>query len=188
MRIRSGLPQPTSQVFAFTSHNGIGTLARLLGTHRGHHSCQGRFYALLYSLLIYDHYAQAFAITKKPATNVGLRAAWIAFAKEPDVARIYKDLLYSYDESQPIGDISFDLPIQSTSPLFSRPSRNSFAAGTYRVRKLGSIEFIEAAWQVRCNLLHGSCDPNDAKTWKVLRNISRVMSALVWQLILGTPQ
>src|SRR5947209_12230571 len=115
IRLTKSLPEPKQPpLFTFTSQMGIATITRLLAEHRGHHSADDRFHSLIYSCLIYDHYAQAYAVANGLPPRIG--QAWTTLANEPSMAHLYQMILPWSDEGR-IGDITLDLPINSASPL-----------------------------------------------------------------------
>lgn len=186
IRLTKSLPEPKQPpLFTFTSQMGIVTPARLLAEHRGHHSAEDRFHSLIYGLLIYDHYAQTFADANGLPPRIG--QAWTALANEPSMAQLYQMILPWFDEGR-IEDIPLDLPIPSASPLFTGSAPAGIAPGTYQLQNLSCRQFIEIAWKVRCNLLHGFWNPTDKNVWKVLRNVARPISALSWQMVVYTPR
>ena len=186
MRLTKSLPRTTVETFTFLKQTDITGLIRLLAEHRGHHNARDRFYRLLYSCLIFDHYSDVYR--RQNPVN-GIASGWYQLADLPDVGRIYRELLPITDESV-IGDITLTLPITSASPLFQNSAPRSPPAlpqGECTVRQLTARQFIEVCWVVRCNLLHGSYDPTVQEVSTLIRNVSRPFSALVWRMICETP-
>lgn len=183
-RIPKGLPQVKSATFNFTSQRNVVTIGKLLATHRGRHSPEHRFHALVNSLLLYDHFAQAFAHANGLPAQIG--PAWRAFAAEPAVDQIFQTFLPWSDQGV-IGEIEFDLPIASASPLFTGTAPAGIAPGNYQLKNLTCVQFVEIAWKVRCNLLHGSYEPSDSETWMILQKTARPMTALSWHILENTP-
>jgi hypothetical protein len=186
MRLRKSLPQTAAETFTFLKQTDIAGLVRLLAEHRGHHNDKDRFYRLLYSCLIYDHYADAY---RQINASNGIAAGWYQLARHADVERLYETMHPRTDESV-IGDITLSLPIASASPLFRNSAPRTpagFAAGDYQIRDLSCLQFIEVCWVVRCNFLHGSYDPTESDTSILIRNIARPFASLVWDMIRETP-
>jgi hypothetical protein len=181
---KSGPISREAPTITFAHLANVRTLARLLDEHRGHHNPRDRFHSLVYSFLIYDHYAEAY----KRHTNHagGIRASWLNLANNAIIQDIYATILHWTDQSR-IGDIEFALPITSVSPFHHGSAPQGIAAGTYALETLSCEQFIQIAWVVRCNLLHGSYDPCKKDVELIILQC-RPLTALVWQILLKTQE
>ena len=180
---KSGPRQPSAPTITFAHQRNVQTLARLLAEHRGHHSARDRFFGLIYSFLIYDHYAEAYKA--HTGSRVGIGRSWLELANDPILQAIYARVLPWHDDGQ-LRCIELPLPIIAVSPFHNASAPRGITPGTYRLEGLSADQFVEIAWTVRCNLLHGSYDPCDTATFFVLRNVSRPMMAIVWDMMSQT--
>ena len=182
--IRKGgrLPDPKSPTLTFTNQMNVATLAMLLSEHRGHHDPEARYYALLYSFLIYDNYAEEHMISR--SASWGNQRCWLELARTPEVQALYAEIL-PWDNQGRIEEIEFDLPIPPDRVGRGTPAPAG-VSGTHALRSLSCEQFVELAYRVRCNLLHGSSDPDEV--YPLLRKVSRAFATLVWNMIVHTPR
>ncbi len=180
---RSGPPAPTSPTIKFTRQAEVLTLARLIAEHRGKHRDRDYFKGLIYSCLIYDHYAAAYQASFDGHAGIG--QSWIDLANTSEVQAAFAKIL-PWSVVVPLKTLTLDLPITSASALFPRSAPQGKAPGQYAVGTLSSAEFAEIAWKVRCNLLHGSWNPCDRATSLLISKVGRVCMTLVWEMLCQT--
>src|SRR5207302_728521 len=88
---KSGPPAPKTPTITFTSQMEVFTLARLLAEHRGHQRDEDYFHGLIYSCLIYDHYAAANQQSSGGAG--GIARAWVDLANSSEVQAAFAKVL-----------------------------------------------------------------------------------------------
>ena len=186
MRLKKS-PPPTCENprLGFSRQCDVLTLSQLFAEHRGKQKPEHRFHALIYSFLIYDHLASAYNHSRGGSEGIG--QSWLSLANHPAVVDMWNQLIPSTDQGT-ISAIEFDLPILSASPIHTSSAPRGITPGKYIVGNLTTEQFASMAWKVRCNLLHGSYDPNDDETWLILRNMSRVFTHWVWKMLIETPR
>jgi|GEM_PF-4733291 len=158
----------------------------LLKTSKGGADAYGQLHSFIYSCLIYDQYASEWKQQYLPK-NSSQWESWKQLATLPClVAQDQKALNYRY-HSRTIGKAKITLPILSLDPQRhgrGAPSRlQNDPAVEYESGSLSLDEFIEVAYMVRCNLLHGSYDiRNDDHAAAILMTGLRFTNLLRWMV------
>ncbi len=187
-RFKKGFQRPQQPQITFMTVHQVMTTARLLAEKRGSQNNMDRLDCLIYACLIYDNYAQQYKVSGGAAAqNWSQRRTWTELSQLPPIPQFYLDLRPVTYHSRVIGEYELTLPIHSNDPF--RPYAHApqgFAPNTYKVSALGHTEFIEVAYQVRCNLLHGSYDIAEDDTARTLLSVGAPFSALVWKIVSTT--
>jgi hypothetical protein len=179
---KSGPSQHANPQLKFANRKDVQTLVSLLAEHRGHPRDRDRMMCVFYGSIIYDHFSDA--LTKAKGQKWGNRTAWLELAKHKTVQQILRSLLDTHDEGEKIGDVVLTLPMASRSQIHSgKQAPKGLLQGTYLVRDLTSEQLIEVAYMLRCNVFHGSSDPNENNTSRSLRNVAKYMTHLVWEMV-----
>lgn len=179
-------PKASSPRLKFVRRCDVMTLARLLAEHRGRNGDRDKFLGLIYGFLIYDHFAAAY---KKASRNSRepIGESWVKLARQSTVNELYFRMHQWTDlGGRSFRDIDFALPIHSASPLYSTRAPAGRRPGRYRLAQLSAPEFVEIAWVVRCNILHGSFDPKSATTRPSFVNLAPPWIGLVWEMVKET--
>lgn len=190
-RFRASLPKPDQPAITFTSVNNVLSLALMLLEKYGNQDSYDRLNSLIYSYLIYDNYSAEFKNQRVAAgtakANESQVDSWNALFQIPEINGQYKKALPSIYHGKRIGDTEFLLPIPSLDPNYAGKVRPTSMKGqsvkAYKVQDLSDNDFIEAEYQVRCNLLHGSYDiRNDDIATAVMRAGIPFVPLVAWMV------
>lgn len=174
---------PTSPRITFASQRELYVLGQLLDQHRRRTEPEHRLQGLIVSFEIYDHYAQAYRMTRQ--TMESQFDSWRILAMTRIISEMYALMLTAQDELR-LGDTEFQLPLQSVSSFHPHSAPIGARERLYKLQRITSAQFAEIAWLVRCNLLHGRYDPAEEGTWQIINKTARPMMGLVWEMLLAT--
>ena len=185
--IGASLRRPPDPAITFITIDRVLSMAlMLLKTSQGGANAYEQFHSFIYSCLIYDQYASEWKQQFLPPNESQLRS-WTGLATLPCL--IEQDqlaLAYLY-HSRRIGKAALRLPVMSLDPQrVGRGAPNRLQGSPqadYESEALGLSEFIEVAYMVRCNLLHGAYDiREDANAAIILTTGLRFTSLVRWMV------
>jgi hypothetical protein len=184
-RFKASLQRPKNPQITFASVRDVMALSRLLAEKRGSQKAMDRFDCLVYAFLIYDHFSMCYR--QSHGANWSQRESWRQLASHPVVGQIYSSSQRHLCHSRVIGDLTLMLPVQSNDP--SRPNARApqhLQPGEYRIDQLTCEQFVDVAYMVRCNLLHGSYDIADDATARLILTVGSRFVSLVWGVVITT--
>ena len=182
-RLRKALVKPKTPVVTFMPVTRVMTLARLLLDKWGSQDATDRLDCFVYCCMMYDSYATEYKI-QFGVPQWSQRRSWMELASLQPFQDEYNAMLVRTYHSQRVGKLLVDLPIRSNDPF--RPNAvapNAFrnSPGQHAIQDLTCQDFIEAAYMVRCNLLHGSYDIMDDDTARLILTVASPFTLLnVW--------
>ena len=183
----ASLRRPTNPLISFMSIDRVLSMALvLLKASRGGADSYEQLHSFIYSCLIYDQYASEWKQQFLPS-NASQLQSWTGLATlQCLIDQDHAALRHSY-HSRTIGKALLCLPVMSLDPQRAgrgAPRRlENNPQSEYRSDALGLSEFIEVAYMVRCNLLHGSYDiRDDADAAIILMTGLRFTSLLRWMV------
>jgi hypothetical protein len=153
---------------------------------RGSSDAYDRLHSFMYSCLIYDQYASEWRQQNKPNTWSQLDS-WRELTKVPGlVAQDTAALRHTY-HGKVIGDVELTLPVPSLDPekagKVAPKQLKSTPTAEYESKTLNLADFIEVAYMVRCNLLHGSYDiRKDDHAEIIMYTALRFTKLVVWMV------
>ena len=180
-RFKSSLRRSANPQFAFLSLRPTIGLARLLAEKRGKEDAFQRLDCFIYAALIYDNLATQYRSLQN-RTGSQLQS-WLALAGIPAIADLYESSQSFIYHGKRLGALVLKLPIASLDPArsTSRAPRGC-QTGDYPIGNLSCEDFIEVAYMVRCNFLHGSYDVADDATADILLKVGSRFVSLVWRI------
>lgn len=185
--VGASLTRPTAPAITFMAIDRVLSMAlMLLKTSRGGADAFEQLHSFMYSCLLYDQYASEWKQQHLPNRWSQLES-WKQLATLPClVTQDHAALKHQY-HSRVIGKAKLMLPIPSLDPQRAgrgAPRRlETTPQADYESESLSLDEFIEVAYMVRCNLLHGSYDiRNDNHAAEILMTGLRFTSLLRWMV------
>lgn len=185
--VGASLTRPKSPAITFMTIERVLSMSlMLLKTSRGGADSFDQLHSFIYACLIYDQYASEWKQQHMPNRWTQLDS-WRELAALPClIAQDQASLRHQY-HSRNIGKAKLTLPIPSLDPQRAgRGAPRRLQAGPPAEYESGSLnldEFIEVAYMVRCNLLHGSYDiRNDDHAAAILTTGLRFTSLLRWMV------
>ena len=160
----------------------------LLKTSRGGADAYEQLHSFMYSCLIYDQYATEWKQQHMPNDWTQLQS-WLELARTPCLIDQDGKALPALYHSRTIGKVQLVLPVASREPR--RAARGDAAPrrlqgspqAEYESQSLSLEEFVEVAYMVRCNLLHGSYDiRNDDDAATILYTGLRFTCLVRWMV------
>jgi hypothetical protein len=185
--VGASLPRPEKPAITFMSIDRVLSLALLLlKASRGGADSYEQLHSFVYSCLIYDQYATEWKQQHKTSTWSQLQS-WVELAGMSCLIEADRASLPRNYHGRIVGDVKLALPVPSLEPDraakgISAPKRlQGTTPAEYESKALGLAEFIEVAYMVRCNLLHGAYDiREDAHAAIILNTGLRFTDLLRW--------
>ncbi|MBD3672778.1 MAG: hypothetical protein HUJ26_04555 [Planctomycetaceae bacterium] len=142
--------------------------------------------SLIYSCLIYDQYANEW-VQANNLTGINQRESWLRLAQLPELNEQDRSHLSHRYQSKIVGNVKLFLPVISHDPTRRpNPSPQRYADQSTQeveLKQLSLEEFIEVAYTVRCNLLHGWYDvTNDSHAQTVICTGLRFSLLVRWMV------
>lgn len=185
--VGASLRRPTAPEITFMPISRVLSLAlMLLKTSKYGADAYEQLHSFMYSCLIYDQYASEWKQQHIPNKWSQLES-WRQLAALPSVVNQDTALLGQTYHGRNIGEARLTLPVLSLDPQRSgrgAPRRlENTPQAEYESGSIPLSEFIEVAYMVRCNLLHGSYDiRNDDHAAVILKTGLRFTSLLRWMV------
>ncbi len=185
----SSLRRPPNPAITFMTIDRVLALALvLLKASRGGADAYDQLHAFIYSCLIYDQYATEWK--RQNGATGSQRDSWIELASLQSLIDKDSDSIEHRYHSRKIGDVSLLLPVLSRDPnRLGRGAPNRLhGRNTTDVpsRDLSLSDFIEVAYAVRCNLLHGWYDIRANEDAEIILNTGLRFTNLVRWLVKNT--
>jgi hypothetical protein len=163
--VGASLQRPANPAITFMTIQPVLSIAlMLLKTSRGGADSFGQLHSFIYACLAYDQYASEWKQQFLPP-NASQLQSWTGLATLPCLIDQDQKALRHLYHSRTIGKVILRLPVMSLDPQRAgrgAPRRlQGSAEADYESGLLTLGEFIEVAYMVRCNLLHGSYDIRD---------------------------
>ncbi len=186
--IGASLTRPASPAITFMEVRPVLSLGLLLLEANKHQDAFNRLHAFIYACLIYDQYSTEWKEQRSPPRETQLDS-WLELSRLPGLAAQDTAALKHTFHSHVIGNVKLPLPIPSLEP--ERQRRGIVAPRSYRgtaptqvqMKDITFEEFIEVAYMVRCNLLHGSYDiRNDDHAGIIMYTALRFCTLVVWMV------
>ena len=185
--VGASLCRPTTPEITFMPISRVLSLALMvLKTSRGGADAYEQLHSFIYSCLIYDQYASEWKQQHMPNGWSQLES-WKQLATLPCIVAQDTAALGRLYHSHTIGKVKLTLPVPSLDPQRAgrgAPRRlETTPQAEYESGSVSLDEFIEVAYMVRCNLLHGSYDiRNDDHPAAILLTGLRFTSLLRWMV------
>lgn len=185
--VGTSLTRPASPAISFMTIERVLSMSlMLLKTSRGGADSFDQLHSFIYSCLIYDQYASEWKQQHMPNHRTQLDS-WRELAALPYLVSQDQAALGHQYHSRIIGKAKLTLPIPSLDPQrVGRGAPRRLQASSPTEYESGSLpldEFIEVAYMVRCNLLHGSYDiRNDDHAAAILATGLRFTSLVRWMV------
>ncbi len=183
----ASLKRPAHPAITFMTIDRVLSMALLLlKTSKGGADAFGQLHSFIYSCLIYDQYASEWKQQNQPNRWTQLES-WKELATEPCLVAQDQVAIRQHYHSRIIGKAKITLPVLSLDPQragHGAPRRLAKTApAEYESESLNLDEFVEVAYMVRCNLLHGAFDiRNDSHAAIILLTGLRFTSLLRWMV------
>ena len=185
----ASLKRPESPEITFMSIQPVLSFALvLMKASKGGADAYGQLHSLIYSCFIYDQYANKWKEDYMPSDS-SQKDSWVELSQLQCIVDQDAKLVQHRYHGRITGKAKLVLPEPSREPR--RAARGDAAPrrlqGTtpaeYESETLALAEFIEVAYMVRCNLLHGSYDiRDDADATMILNTGLRFTSLVRWMI------
>lgn len=185
-RIGASLTRPATPVITFMTVERVLSLGLMLLKTNRSQDATDRLHSFMYGCLIYDQYASEWKQRNMP-NRWSQAQSWTELTKLAGLGTQDAAALRHTFHSRVIGNVTLQLPVPSLDPQRRgqvAPRRMSgVAPAKCESKTLALDEFIEVAYMVRCNLLHGSYDIRQDEDAEIIMHTGlRFTSLVAWMV------